>query len=86
MKLLLTSAILTSTAFAFAPLPTNTQIHTHLQSTAEPPQRIAPDAGVVPEWEDRPGLSPNEFMKSDESKKDLSGMWECPITRWDSEG
>mmetsp|Transcript_5525 Transcript_5525/g.8035 ORF Transcript_5525/g.8035 Transcript_5525/m.8035 type:complete len:458 (+) Transcript_5525:268-1641(+) len=50
------------------------------------PERVAPDAGYIPDWEDRIGLSPDEFLKSDESKSDLSGMWECPLTRWDSEG
>mmetsp|Transcript_17391 Transcript_17391/g.25989 ORF Transcript_17391/g.25989 Transcript_17391/m.25989 type:complete len:391 (-) Transcript_17391:51-1223(-) len=25
-------------------------------------------------------------MQSDMSKPDLSGMWECPLTRWDSDG
>lgn len=25
-------------------------------------------------------------MRSDTMKPDLSGMWECPLTRWDSEG
>jgi hypothetical protein len=57
-----------------------------LFSTAEPPQREAPSAGWVPEWEDREGLSPEVFMRSDMSKSDLSGMWECPLTLWDSEG
>jgi hypothetical protein len=47
---------------------------------------VAPDAGYVPEWEDRPGLTPEEFMESDMSKPDLSGMWECPLTRWDYKG
>lgn len=51
-----------------------------------PPTREAPGAGWEPDWEDRPGLSPDEFMKSDMSKPDLSGMWECPLTRWDSAG
>ena len=59
---------------------------TALSSTMEPPERIAPDAGYVPEWENRPGLSPEEFMKSDMSKPDLAGMWECPLTRWDADG
>jgi hypothetical protein len=57
-----------------------------LGSTMEPPERAAPDAGYVPEWEDRPGLSPEEYMASDMSKPDLSGMWECPLTQWDSKG
>mmetsp|Transcript_34792 Transcript_34792/g.68466 ORF Transcript_34792/g.68466 Transcript_34792/m.68466 type:complete len:475 (+) Transcript_34792:95-1519(+) len=52
------------------------------------PSRIAPDAGYNPTWveEGRPGLSPEEFLKSDTSKPDASGMWECPLTRWDSDG
>lgn len=58
---------------------------TQLFSAVAPPQREAPGAGYVPEWEDRPGLSPEEYMESDMSKPDLSGMWECPLTRWDSE-
>lgn len=56
-----------------------------LFSTIEPPERTAPDAGYMPEWEDREGLSPEEFIASDMSKPDLSGMWECPLTRWDTE-
>jgi hypothetical protein len=72
---------------------TNTQFTTTslAASTLEeratnPPTREAPNAGWVPEWEDRPGLTTAEFMESDMSKPDLSGMWECPLTRWDSEG
>ena len=56
-----------------------------LSSTVEV-KREAPSAGWVPDWEDRPGLTPEEFMESDMSKPDLSGMWECPLTRWNSEG
>jgi hypothetical protein len=52
----------------------------------EPPVREAPGFGYEPEWENRQGLSSEEFMKSDMSKPDLSGMWECPLTRWNSEG
>eukprot|EP00977_Amphora_coffeiformis_P028092 scaffold34690_cov288-Amphora_coffeaeformis.AAC.7 len=65
---------------------------TTLGSTAEPPTekqeivREAPAAGWEPEWEDRPGLPMEEFLKSDESQPDLSGMWECPLTRWDYKG
>lgn len=51
-----------------------------------PPVKEAPGAGYVPEWEGRTGLPPDEFLKSDLSKPDLSEMWECPLTRWDSEG
>ena len=57
-----------------------------LSSTMEPPERVAPDAGFMPEWEDRPGLTPEQYMSSDMSKPDLSEMWECPLTRWDSSG
>mmetsp|Transcript_173 Transcript_173/g.270 ORF Transcript_173/g.270 Transcript_173/m.270 type:complete len:452 (+) Transcript_173:83-1438(+) len=84
MKLFAAAAIL-STAAAFAP-SRQIAFATRLQATVEAgvPDRVAPDAGYTPEWENRPGLSPEEFMKSDNSKSDLSGMWECPITRWDS--
>ena len=56
-----------------------------LFSTVEAPKREAPGAGYVPEWENRPGLPVEEFMKSDMLKPDLSEMWECPLTRWDSD-
>ena len=59
----------------------------HLFSTVEaPPNKEAPGAGWEPEWENRPGLSREEFLNSDMSKPDRSAMWECPLTRWDSEG
>jgi Taurine catabolism dioxygenase TauD, TfdA family len=48
-------------------------------------ERTAPYAGKVPEWENRQGLSPEVFIKSDMSKPDVSDMWECPLTRWDSD-
>lgn len=57
-----------------------------LFSTVEPPIRVAPDAGWEPDWEDREGLPQEKFLNSDMSKADISGMWECPLTRWDSEG
>jgi hypothetical protein len=56
-----------------------------LFSTMETPLRVAPDAGHVPDWEDRPGLPEEEYMKSNMLKPDRSGMWECPLTRWDSD-
>jgi len=61
---------------------------TALFSTVEeaPPVKAAPGAGWEPDWEGREGLTPEQFMESDMSKPDLSGMWECPLTRWDSEG
>lgn len=62
----------------------STKLASTIEKTA--PERVAPDAGWEPEWEGRTGLAPEEFMKSDMNKEDLSGMWECPLTRWDSEG
>lgn len=64
---------------------TSLQAATMDETTATTPTREAPGAGWEPDWEDRPGLSPEEFMKSDMSKPDLSGMWECPLTKWDSD-
>lgn len=61
------------------------QAATMEETAAAAPKREAPGAGWEPEWEDRPGLSPEEFMKSNMSKPDLSGMWECPLTRWNSD-
>ncbi|EJK76052.1 hypothetical protein THAOC_02203 [Thalassiosira oceanica] len=61
-------------------------LHSTLEREETAPTRVAPDAGWEPEWEGRTGLSPDEFMKSDMDSDDLSGMWECPLTRWDSEG
>lgn len=84
MKLIVAATLLAS-ACAFAPISTPT-LSSSLASTATPPERVAPDAGYVPEWEDRPGLPQEEFLNSDMNKPDLSGMWECPLTRWDSEG
>lgn len=57
-----------------------------MHSTVERPvpTRVAPDAGYIPNWEDRPGLPESEFMKSDLSKPDLGeNLLECPLTRWD---
>eukprot|EP01083_Nonionella_stella_P045044 121107_1 len=89
MKLIVAATLLAS-ASAFAPITTPSTFSfstgTALASTATPPERVAPDAGYTPEWEDRPGLPEEEFLNSDLSKDDLSGMWECPLTRWDSEG
>ena len=86
-------ATLATSSTAFTP-PQQQQQHsstTKLYSTIEKPttaapERTAPSAGYEPEWEGRTGLSPDEFMNSDMNKPDLSGMWECPLTLWDSEG
>ena len=88
MKLIVAATLLAS-ASAFAPNSisiSTPSFTTSLASTATPPERVAPDAGYTPEWEDRPGLPEEEFLQSDMDKDDLSGMWECPLTRWDSEG
>jgi len=75
---------------AFAPIAHHHQTllssNTHLASTAEPPERTAPDAGYKPDWENREGKPVEGVLDSDMKKDDLSGMWECPLTRWDSEG
>ena len=80
----LAAALSPQLTLGFAPVSLNVVSSTQLRS-AVAPERVAPDAGYVPDWEDRPGLSPEEFMESDMSKPDLSGMWECPLTRWDSD-
>jgi hypothetical protein len=49
-----------------------------------PPVREAPGAGSKPTWENRPGKE--NFLDSDLSQPDLSEMWECPLTRWNSDG
>ena len=89
MRFTLAAALLTATTTAFAPVhqPLFSQASSSLSATVEEETlvRSAPGAGWVPEWEDRPGLTPEEFMKSDMSKPDRSEMWECPLTRWDSE-
>jgi len=82
--LALTAALCPQLALGFAPASVNGLSSTQLGS-AVAPERSAPDAGVFPDWEDRPGLAPEEFTASDTSKPDLSAMWECPLTRWDSD-
>ena len=73
---------------AFTPSRSAPSSRLALSSTpvADTPERVAPGAGYVPDWEDREGLPVDQFLQSDESKPDLSGMWECPLTKWDSEG
>ena len=77
------AALLSASVSAWSPSSTRLQMAATLDA---PPAREAPGAGWEPEWEDRPGKSPEEFMRSDMSKPDLAGMWECPLTRWSSEG
>jgi hypothetical protein len=87
MKFFVAAATLLSSAQAFSPIISqHGSLSTQLKSSIAPPERVAPDAGYLPDWEDRTGKSPEEFMKSDMNKPDRSGMWECPLTRWDSEG
>lgn len=91
LKLALVSSSLTATA-AFVPWarrPTLPTTASALRATVEESSQVvrqAPGAGWVPEWEDRPGLPESEFLASDMNKPDLAGMWECPLTRWDSQG
>ena len=83
-----TALLLTlASASAFAPISLQTPLSTRLASTVEKPvtpERTAPDSAYEPEWEGREGLSPEEFMQSDMSKPDIAGMWECPLTLWDT--
>mmetsp|Transcript_30438 Transcript_30438/g.63554 ORF Transcript_30438/g.63554 Transcript_30438/m.63554 type:complete len:457 (-) Transcript_30438:278-1648(-) len=80
----LLAAVALPLAGAWAPSSAGASMRTSLQATidAEAPTREAPGAGYVPEWEGRTGLTQEEFLQSDMSKEDLSGMWECPLTRW----
>ena len=83
------AAVLLPPAAAFAPTTSSLSrqaLTLRRATTAEPPAREAPGAGYVPEWENRQGKAPEEFLQSDMEKDDLSGMWECPLTRWDSQG
>lgn len=86
MKFIVAAATLLSTASAFSPVSHHVPSALTSLKAAISPERVAPDAGYIPDWEGRTGKSPEEFMQSDMSKPDLSGMWECPLTRWDSEG
>lgn len=87
MKIAPLAVALLPVVVSFAPHRQAFSPSSKLFSTVNAPtERVAPDAGYVPEWEDRPGLTPEEFLESDMDKPDRSGMWECPLTRWDSEG
>lgn len=90
MKLFQATCILLSFSATngFSAIPRDAVQKTNLKSavSADVPERVAPDAGWLPDWEGRTGLSPDEFMKSDMEKPDRSEMWECPLTRWESEG
>ena len=89
MKFIIAATTWLSAANAFSPA---SHYHQSVPSSltslnaAIAPERVAPDAGYVPDWDNRTGKPPEEFMQSDMDKPDLSGMWECPLTRWDSEG
>ncbi len=86
MKFIIAATTLLTAANAFSPASHGVPTSLTSLKAAIAPERMAPDAGFVPEWEGRTGKSPEEFMQSDMDKPDLSGMWECPLTRWDSEG
>jgi hypothetical protein len=83
--------LLLSPAAAFVPLisshVTTTRLTATIDKAAVVIEKKAPLAGSEPKWEDRPsGLTQAEFLQSDMSLPDISGMWECPLTRWDSDG
>jgi hypothetical protein len=78
---------------AFAPVTRMTSQSLSLSTSSlhatvqdAPLVREAPGSGWEPEWEGRQGLPKEKFLESDMSKPDRSGMWECPLTRWDFEG
>ena len=54
------AALAANPSTAFAPtrssIATSTAKSSSLLSTITPPERVAPDAGYVPEWEGRTGL------------------------------
>jgi hypothetical protein len=92
MKLSLTLLGVTlPVVLAFAPVTrmtgqslSSSSLHATVQDA--PLVREAPGSGWEPEWEGRQGLPKEKFLESDMSKPDRSGMWECPLTRWDFEG
>lgn len=51
--------------------------------TMEAPERSIPDAGVRFDWANKATESSN-YMKSDPKASDISGLRECPVTRWDA--
>lgn len=73
------------TSFSSSTTKFQTQLSSAVAQQQSQPERVAPAAGKKPAWENRPGLTPEEFMESDMNKPDASGMWECPLTRWDSD-
>jgi hypothetical protein len=79
-------SVLVTSASAFMPVTTTQGSTVVVRSTVAPPERTSPGAGWEPAWENRPGLTPSEFMKSDMTKPELIDIWECPLTRWDTEG
>mmetsp|Transcript_112823 Transcript_112823/g.319576 ORF Transcript_112823/g.319576 Transcript_112823/m.319576 type:complete len:519 (-) Transcript_112823:126-1682(-) len=52
-------------------------------ATAPAPERTDPGAASRPEWANKEAPKEN-FMASDPSRPDLSGLRECPRTRWDT--
>jgi len=52
-----------------------------------PPERIAPEAGYSPPFENRYNpRTPSEFMNSDDSAHNAGDiMYECPLTLWNSD-
>mmetsp|Transcript_36849 Transcript_36849/g.115341 ORF Transcript_36849/g.115341 Transcript_36849/m.115341 type:complete len:449 (-) Transcript_36849:154-1500(-) len=55
-----------------------------MAATVNAPTRTIPGAGVRPEWAN--AATPKEdYMRSDPAAADLSGLRECPLTRWNSE-
>jgi hypothetical protein len=64
-----------------------TKTTTTTTTTSLPPERIAPEAGYSPPFENRYNpRTPSEFMNSDISAPDAGDvMYECPLTLWNSD-
>jgi hypothetical protein len=101
LSLILLSSVPAAVVVAFAPNAPNhagggvmsrlaarsTMEEKSVPPPAQPIKKEAPLAGWEPDWEDRPsGLTQDQFLQSDLTLPDLAGMWECPLTRWDSDG
>jgi hypothetical protein len=101
LSLILLSSVPAAVVVAFAPnaqnhaggggvmsrLAASTMEEKSVPPPAQPIKKEAPLAGWEPDWEDRPsGLTQDQFLQSDVTLPDLAGMWECPLTRWDSDG
>ena len=87
LTLVTANAFAPSTGFIASKRATSSLYATTIEKPEHtiPLERTAPGAGYLPQWEGRPGLTPEEFLASDMDAPDLSAMWESPMTLWDME-